>query len=61
MRARGTWKTVFTQIDRLYTEGTSLGWSDGQLLSRFTAACEESQAAFSIGSVKTTVAALAGS
>ena len=43
---RGSWKTVLRQVDRLYTEGTSAGWGDGQLLSRFVAAREESNLAF---------------
>jgi RNA polymerase sigma factor (sigma-70 family) len=43
---RGTWKTVIRDVDRLYAEGTSSGWSDDQLLSRFLTAREEADAAF---------------
>jgi len=43
---RGAWKTVIRDVDRLYAEGTSAGWSDDQLLSRFLTAREESNTAF---------------
>ena len=43
---RGSWGAVLRQIDQLYNEGTSVGSNDGQLLSRFTAAREESELAF---------------
>jgi RNA polymerase sigma factor (sigma-70 family) len=43
---RGSWGAVFRQVDQLYNEGTSVGWNDGQLLSRFASAREESDLAF---------------
>ena len=44
--AQVTWKKVARQFDRLYEEGSATGCSDDQLLSRFTAAREESELAF---------------
>jgi RNA polymerase sigma factor (sigma-70 family) len=41
-----SWMTVARQIDRLYGEGTATGCGDDQLLSRFTAARDESGLAF---------------
>ncbi len=41
-----SWMTVARQVDRLYGEGTATGCGDDQLLSRFTAAREESGLAF---------------
>ncbi len=43
---RGAWKSVVQHVDRLYAEGTSSGWADDQLLSRFATAREESDLAF---------------
>jgi RNA polymerase sigma factor (sigma-70 family) len=42
----GGWHTVIRQVDRLYAEGTSTAWNDGQLLARFASAREESNLAF---------------
>jgi RNA polymerase sigma factor (sigma-70 family) len=43
---RGSLQAVLRQVDRLFAEGTSTGWGDDQLLSRFLAAREESNVAF---------------
>src|SRR5262245_17076700 len=41
-----SWNTVLRQVDRLFVEGTSTGWGDDQLLTRFVAARDESNLAF---------------
>jgi RNA polymerase sigma factor (sigma-70 family) len=44
--AHESWMTVARHVNRLYGEGSATGCGDDQLLSRFTAAREESELAF---------------
>ena len=46
--ARVHWNRVIRQVDRLCVEGTSTGWSDSQLLSRFAGARDEAELAFEV-------------
>ena len=43
---RLSWTTVLRHVDRLYTQGTEVGCSDDQLLTRFAATRDESDRAF---------------